>query len=739
MGALMLVRLSFYFVCAIFLQIDFVKAEMTAQVLERGTKKPLSGVSVFLLPQGQRIETDSRGFFRIETEFSSAQEIVINLPQYQKVRQPFNPSQKVYYVEKENYQTFETTVTGQKAKRSETQKTISQEQFLIVPGAGKDPVKAVQNLPGVNRGGGNGASVIIQGSDPNDTGYTIDGHRVPIIFHFGGLSSVLYPESVSSVQYLSAGYGPEFSRQLGGFVGLETKDAKSERTSGQVYLDIFNMGALIETPLSEESSILLAGRYSYFGFILQKVAEDNEDFGVVAAPTYLDITSIYNRKLNERDQLKVVTIISKDQLELVVNESPNNDPSLRGNFKQETQFWRIIPTWSRKIDTDRAVEFSVAIGQDQIFFDVDDIFFDLDSNVLTVRGEYSRQINSQWKTYFGFDNEYNWFSIQTRVPRFYSEGGVSDPIDPSTTQEKNLDSKDMVVGLYWRNEYQLRSSPNWTVLPHLRYDYYRQIKEHVIQPRIAVRHQIHDGLVLKSGIGAYTQAPEPQESDPDFGNAALSVQNALHAFLGVQQDLRQGSNIGWSLDYGVFYKKLDQLVTSDADTKYSNQETGDVKGLEVFAKYFQDQWDLQFSYTLSQSIRTTPDLGTNPSEFDQTHNLNIIGAFRSGLWTYGGRLRYVTGNPFTPIVGSTFDSDRGVYLPKRGSIFSQRYDDFFQLDLRIDRKWIYDTWILSAYLDVQNLTNSKNTESLRYSYDYSESEKITGLPLLPTIGIQGEF
>lgn len=731
--AVVFVFLVFHCQCA------FAQTQISALVVERGTKKPLSGISIFLLPQAQKFEPNAQGVFVIDQIPDGTKEIVINVPEYKKVKQPFNPLQKTYFLERENYQVFETTVTGQKNKRSDTQKTISQSEFLLVPGAGKDPVKAVQNLPGVNRTNGNGASIVIQGSDPNDTGYTIDGHRVPIIFHFGGLSSVLYPESVANVQYLSAGYGPEFSRQIGGFVGLETKENIAERTTGQVYLDIFNMGAMVETPLGPDSSLLLAGRYSYFGLILEKVAEESEDFGVVAAPTYLDLTAVYNRKLNDRDRLKVTSIISQDKLELVVNESPTNDPSLRGNFQQQTDFWRIIPTWTRQIDEDRSIELSAGVGRDSLFFDVEDVFFDLEANVLTVRGEYAQQVNNQWKTFLGFDNEYNWFLINLRLPRFSTEGGISDPIDTSTVQEKKLNSKTMVAGLYWRNEYQLASAPEWTLLPHLRYDYYKEIREHAFQPRFATRYKWNDFLTFKSGVGYYTQAPEPQESDPDFGNADLKAPSAWHAYLVAQQDLRQGSNLGWNLDYGIFYKKLENLVISDAINRFGNEQSGEVKGFEVFAKYSQSIWDLQLSYTLSQSTRRSSRTGTTPAEFDQTHNLNMIGSYRQGNWTYGGRLRFVTGSPFTPVVGSVYDADLDVYVPERGNIFSQRFNNFFQFDLRIDRKWIYDTWILSAYLDIQNLTNSRNIESLRYSYDFSESEDIMGLPLIPTFGIQGDF
>jgi hypothetical protein len=119
--------------------------------------------------------------------------------------------------------------------------------------------------------------------------------------------------------------------------------------------------------------------------------------------------------------------------------------------------------------------------------------------------------------------------------------------------------------------------------------------------------------------------------------------------------------------------------------------------------------------------------------------VNILFGYRSESWRYGARLRYVTGDPYTPVVGSFFDADNDVHIPLRGPLYSERNGDFFQMDLRIDRQWIYDTWILSAYLDVQNLTNAKNQEGLTYSYDYSQKQIISGIPVLPTLGVKGEF
>lgn len=712
------------------------------QLWERGTKRPLSEVSVFLLPSRVKAVTDSKGYFEFSQVPAEAQTLVVNLAGYKKLELLVNPllkGRQNFYLEKESYQVFETTVTGLKEKRDSVEKSLGQEEFLLVPGAGRDPVKAVQNLAGVNRPSGGSSSIIIQGSDPSDTGYTIDGHRVPIIFHFGGLSSVVYPEAVARVSYLSAGYGSEYSRQLGGYVGLETKSPGKERYSGQVFMDIFNVGALLEGPIDDSSRFLFGGRYSYIGAVLKAATKDNEDFQLTAAPTFMDFTGIYEKDLSKYEQFKVTLASSRDTLELVVEESPTEDPALRGNFFQRTEFFRVIPSWSRKLDDTRSVTLSMGLGQDAILFDIGDNFFDLKNNVLTARGEYAQQVSERWKTFLGFDNEYNWYDVNLRVPLVYSDGGVTNPIGTGETKQKNLVGRSAAIGAYWRNEWKPEIESRWTFLPSLRLDYFKGTQELNAEPRFGLRNRLDDYREIKAAVGQYYQDPEPQELDADFGNEDIKSSRAWHLMMGYGQDFRRGSNLGWNVETAVFYKKLENLVIPDTTRNYSNDGKGRVQGVELQTKYYGDEWSLTVAYTLSQSFREVPGQGEYPSEYDQTHNLNILTSHRWGAWTLGNRFRFVTGNPYTPIVGAFYDSDNDVYVPERGDYFSRRVENFFQWDLRLDRKWVYDTWILSAYLDIQNVTSQRNQESITYSYDYSKSKTVSGLPVLPTIGVKGEF
>jgi hypothetical protein len=172
----------------------------------------------------------------------------------------------------------------------------------------------------------------------------------------------------------------------------------------------------------------------------------------------------------------------------------------------------------------------------------------------------------------------------------------------------------------------------------------------------------------------------------------------------------------------------------------SNSGGGRAYGLETQLKFENVPFTGWIAYTWSKSTRWRPNTPEYNYEYDQTHNLNLVMARDfSNNWKVSGRFRFVTGNPWTPISGATFDADNDVYIPSRGGIYSERQGDFSQLDLRFDKKYILDQAIWSVYLDIQNVLGQKNTESYQYSYNYKEKEAVSGLPLLPSLGVKGEF
>ena len=57
----------------------------------------------------------------------------------------------------------------------------------------------------------------------------------------------------------------------------------------------------------------------------------------------------------------------------------------------------------------------------------------------------------------------------------------------------------------------------------------------------------------------------------------------------------------------------------------------------------------------------------------------------------------------------------------------------------MDKTWTFPAWKLTAYLDVQNVYSHQSSDSLSYNYNFTQSTYARGLPILPSIGLRGEF
>jgi hypothetical protein len=195
----------------------------------------------------------------------------------------------------------------------------------------------------------------------------------------------------------------------------------------------------------------------------------------------------------------------------------------------------------------------------------------------------------------------------------------------------------------------------------------------------------------------------------------------------------------------AFCKELrGQVVRGELpdDPRLFNDGIGRVYGGELLVK--QELWKNFFgwiSYTVSRAERKDhPDEPWRTFQYDQTHILTIIASYKFPRgYQLGVRFRYVTGNPYTPVVGNYFNASTGNYVPLYGQTYSGRLADFNQLDVRLDKTWTFNRWKLGLYLDIQNVYNYQSEENVTYNFNYTQRARVAGLPIVPALGIRGEF
>jgi hypothetical protein len=145
------------------------------------------------------------------------------------------------------------------------------------------------------------------------------------------------------------------------------------------------------------------------------------------------------------------------------------------------------------------------------------------------------------------------------------------------------------------------------------------------------------------------------------------------------------------------------------------------------------------AYTIGRSERDYR-AGTAVSDFDQTHVLNLVLSWEIGSgWRVGGRFHFRSGRPYTP---------RGCDVPGfedqctyAGTTNSARLPPFWRLDLRVDKKWTFETWWLELYFEFINVTFTAEPFSQECDCSQQPCTWVREIPyiVIPTLGLRGVY
>ncbi len=672
--------------------------------------------------------------------------------------------------------TLEVVVQGERPPREVTRRTIERREINRIPGTSGDALRSIQSLPGVARPPGLAGLLIVRGSSPQDTQTFVDGSNVPLIYHFGGLSSVIPTELLDRIDFYPGNFSARYGRVMGGIVdvalrepdtscnapyGKPTKEKGCYHAMAQV--DLIDARAMLQGPIGplEDWSFALAGRRSWIDAWITPVLEE-AGAGVTSAPVYWDYQAIAEHRPSKNTRLSMRAFGSDDRLEIIINDPAASDPALGGNLVLRTGFHRVQAIYEGALSPDVDINAMVSGGSQLIRFSIGNFLFNLDVYPLTTRSELGFKLTRGFKLNAGIDFLLAPAQVEVRAPA-PPRPGEPDP-GPFATRPPLETKVDLTIFRpAWYLEGELTPTKRLRIVPGVRVDAARDTGHADFSPRVNARYDIvspTDGqdetafagkrklrTTVKGGIGVFHQPPQFQETNEVFGTPGLRSNRSIHYSLGVEQELTRQVE----LSVEGFYKDFTQLVSRTPSASgtfdYNNEGLGTAVGLETLLKYKPDSrffgW---LAYTLSRSVRqNSPDEEEYLFQFDQTHNLIVLGSYRLGRgWEFGARFRVVSGPLETPVLGppalpSLYAADAGSYTRLDGESFSRRLPLFHQLDMRVDKRWQFKEWRLSAYLDIQNVYNNQAVEALVYNYNFSQESFQTGLPIIPSVGLRGEF
>ncbi len=717
-------------------------------VREKGTRTPVADVTVYLKGTGHDAVTDASGVFTFHSLPPKKYTVVIPTTNYEKVEteeeiRKGERTEVKYYLEPIVYGGLEVVVREKKVEKEVSRTIIKIKEATVLPGSGGDPARVIESMPGVARGGGGGDNgLVIRGSNAEDSRIYIDGHWVPMLFHFGGIKSVYNGRLLDEFEITTGGFTAEHGLATGGVVTLKTKDPRKDRWGGYVDLSTIDVSTVVEGPISEDVGLALGVRRSTLDLIMEGMDLNSEIDGMNfnTYPVYYDYQTKLTWKIDNRHSVSFSAYGLYDEMGFDVQSVSDTDPMLNGEASFVMQSHNGAINYHYEDDFIES-DFSPAYVSWHSRQTYGQYSLDLDWDSAEIREDLRFKLAKTNTLAIGAKVTPGRVKLRSNMIRPTKEGEVGVTFTNSETVQSDVAAFDLSTGVYIQDEIEIGPVQ---VIPGVRLDHQLTTNAFGVGPRGAVRWRVVDPLVLKAAGGLYHRMPDGDEYTKPFGNADLEFERAVHAVVGLEWAITDVINI----DVQGYYKHLDKLVTRveepTADKIYENEGKGYIYGGEIMLRHnWTDKFFGWVSYSISRSMRTDgPGTDYRLFDQDQTHNLVAVASwqFYKG-WRLGGRFQLTSGEPITRIDQSVLNADRGTYVPVYGEDDNnaERRPLYHRLDIRLDKAWLLDNWVLHTYAEVQNVYNRTNPVNKVDNYDFTETEYQTDIPILPSIGITAEF
>ena len=120
-----------------------------------------------------------------------------------------------------------------------------------------------------------------------------------------------------------------------------------------------------------------------------------------------------------------------------------------------------------------------------------------------------------------------------------------------------------------------------------------------------------------------------------------------------------------------------------------------------------------FAFTYYKSEFSNVNKNLIPSSWDNRFILNMTAGkkFKRNI-EIGVKFRYSGGSPYTPVdyynssIKEIWDINQSAVLDY-DLINTLRLKNTHGIDFRIDKRWFFNKWSINAYIDIENLYNSK--------------------------------
>jgi hypothetical protein len=567
-----------------------------------------------------------------------------------------------------------------------------------LPGSFGDAFRAIEAMPGVTPIVSGLPYFLVRGAPPGDTGFFIDGVRVPALFHLGVGAAVVHPGLIDRVDFFPGAYPAHFGRFSGGILSGEALPF-SDHARAEASIRLIDLGALAETPIADgRGAVMVSGRYGYPGPVLSAVAGAiNPDAHVDLA--YWDYQVRGRWRATDHDEVSAFFFGSFDHLGTA-------------GTAIDIEFHRVDLRWDHRTSATGNFRLALTLGYDQLSNTQQTFVSDgfnqttststtdaIRSGTIGLRTRWSDEVAPDVEVRAG--TEMFLEPYQVSIPGLSPVGGLHGSPGSSSAVPgfgSGFGQNDLNAAAW--GELAWRPTSRVELYPGLRADvfttrYPQDAGENLsaearasLDPRLTARWHVLPSVAVVSALGVAHQPSNIPLPSPglNFSQLSRGVQASYQYSAGTELQLPArftASAMGFLHDYTGLADYYDSCSQNGQATCTFD---GRAVGLEVLVRRrLTERFTGWLSYTLSRTERDWPagSYGGNTrlvvralSEFDRTHVFNAVFAADLGAgWRAGLRVMAYSGLPYA---AHDFVAD---------SPPDSRGPPFVRVDVRLQKTW----------------------------------------------------
>jgi len=734
---------------------------ITGKVVDKISKEPLPGVNVIIVGTNIGAATDLKGEYIIEGLEPGIYQVRASFIGYDAqiksdiVVNNVRPANVLFELMESVIELGGITVQSDYFYMDPTElnsiASFSYEEIRRAPGGFEDVVRALSVLPGVAVASAGRNDLIVRGGSPSENLYVVDGFVVPNINHFGSQGATGGPLSYINLDYVretsfsTGGFSALYGDKLSSVLTIDLREGRKDRIGGKGTISASQFGFNLEGPLSQKGNFIFSARRSYLDFIFNAA-------GFNFVPEYYDLLSKVTYDIDNRNKLSYLFIGAFDKVKFNNNNSDDLYENSRILGSDQNQYLTGL-SYRRLFDKGF---FNLTLSRNFVDYDssqrdtlLNPIFLNKSREAENeLKGDLVYKISSTSEINIGASAKLIKFESDIKLPNFISSFG--DTLSITALTKETTFTK---YGLF--AQYSDILFKRFRLSLGIRGDYFSEINtNYYVSPRFALSYMLSDVASINFAAGIYHQSPSFIWLTSVPSNKNLKAVRVNQFVLGYDRKLRDDVRIkleGFYKDYrdypasllrpylvlantGAGYGGSDDNFSSFGLEPLNNGGKGEVHGVEFSVQKKSSNIPHYgiLSITWSEVYFTALDGVRRIGNYDQKWIINLsAGYVFNNKWETSFKFRFTSGNPFTP-----FNNDGTQSVLNYNS---QRFKPFHSLDVRVDRRWDFERFALITYLDIQNIYNNKNSNTIRFDYRKGEVDNQSSIGLLPSIGVSLEF